>query len=265
MKRVLQSRFLVGALGVLYASAGFAQNLPNSMAAIGDSISQAAVADDRIDTKEPEHSWSTGDDSDDSVNSHYERILAVNPGILGNNFNNAVNGSKSDDLMGQVIMTISQGVDYVTILMGGNDVCGDNVSEDELTPTATFRGLFNDALDTLQAGLPDATILVVELPRISRIHEVGRFNFGCQLKWWLFRFCDNVLRNGIIQRNIATARNIEYNNVLRTLTASKGIFFEDDIFEVNFSRENLSDVDCFHPAIALQSDLADVSYDADRF
>lgn len=265
MKTTFHWKCALMASGVLFAAASYAQTLPNSMAVMGDSISQAAVADDGIDPNQPEHSWSTGYESGDGVNSHYERILAVNSGIAGNNHNNAVNGAKADDLMGQAINTVNQGVDYVTILMGGNDVCGDNVSDGELTPTATYTAYFDDALDTLQAGLPDATILVLEVPRISRIYDVGRTNFGCQLKWWVFGFCDNVLRNGSSQRNTATARNIEYNNALRTLTASKGVYFDDDIYEVNFSRGDLSNTDCFHPAKSLQDDLADVTYDAGRF
>jgi lysophospholipase L1-like esterase len=260
MNSILHSRLFIAAFGMALAFAAMAQTYPNSMAVIGDSISQAALADDGIDPNQPEHSWSTGNASGDGVNSHYERILAANSGIAGNNFNNAVNGSKADDLMGQAITTVSQGVDYVTVFMGGNDVCGDNV-----TPTATYTAFFDDALDTLQAGLPDATILVLELPRITRIYDVGRTNFGCQLKWAVFQFCDNVLRNGSSQRNTAAARNIEYNNALRSLTASKGIHFDDDIFEFNFSRGDLSNVDCFHPANSLQALLAEFTYDAGRF
>ena len=56
--------------------------LPDSMAAIGDSITQA------VDVccfygNWPSHSWSTGAGLLDGIASHYERIRAENPAIRG--------------------------------------------------------------------------------------------------------------------------------------------------------------------------------------
>lgn len=237
--------------------------LPNSMAVIGDSISQAAVSDDSIDPWQPEHSWSTGNSSSDSVFSHYERILASNPAIAGKNFNNAENGANSGDLLGQANATVSQGVDYVTILMGGNDVCADSTAG--MTSVAEYTTRFNQAIDVLQAGLPNATILVVEVPNVGRIWDVGKWDFWCQAKWNTFGFCNNMLTNGSTQRNAAKARNVEYNNALRTLSAQQGVFFDDDLFEINFSKGSLSNIDCFHPDLGLQATLAAVTYSASRF
>src|SRR5439155_24201061 len=102
---------------VLAPSAGAdAPPLPNSMAAIGDSISQA------FDVccwygDHPGKSWSTGSDGD-SILSHYERILAANPNIAGNEHNDSVSGAKMADADGQAASAVSQQVEYVTILMG---------------------------------------------------------------------------------------------------------------------------------------------------
>ena len=65
--------------------------LPDSMAAIGDSITQA------VDVccfygNWPGHSWATGNVPLDGVASHYERIRAENPAIRGHRWNNAVSG-----------------------------------------------------------------------------------------------------------------------------------------------------------------------------
>jgi hypothetical protein len=70
--------------------------LPSSIAAIGDSISQAFDVCCFYGSW-PGHSWSTGDDGDDGVASHYERIRARNPAIRGHRHNNAVTGSKMAD------------------------------------------------------------------------------------------------------------------------------------------------------------------------
>ena len=264
MSRSMWSRIggLAVVVAVVPASIALAQ-LPNSMAVIGDSISQAAVADDSVDPNQPEHSWATGYEANDGVFSHYERILASNSGISGNNFNNSENGANSGDLLGQANATVSQGVDYVVIQMGGNDVCADDTAG--MTSVTEYTSRFNQAIDVLQAGLPGATIVICEIPNVGRIYDVGRWDFWCQVKWATFGFCDNMLTNGSTQRNAAKSRNVAYNNALRTLASQQGVFFDDDVFEVAFSKGNLSEIDCFHPGLPLQNSLANVTYSASRF
>ncbi len=65
---------------------------PNSIAAIGDSITRAADVCCWYGDH-PANSWSTGGASWDGVASHYERIRALNPEIAGRNYNNAVSGA----------------------------------------------------------------------------------------------------------------------------------------------------------------------------
>ncbi len=71
---------------------------PSSMASLGDSITRGfdACGWYRDCTAE---SWSTGDDA--AINSHYLRILAVNPAIGGHNLNDARTGARASDLAGQ--------------------------------------------------------------------------------------------------------------------------------------------------------------------
>lgn len=252
--------------GLLIAPVAVAQNYPDSMAVLGDSISVAALADGSLgglDAGQPEHSWATGDDSGDGVNSHYERILAANSGISGNNINHARSGARMDDIPGQAVDAVNSGVEYVVIQIGGNDLCRDEASE--MTPTAQFLADFQTAMDTLQNGLPDATIVMTETVRVKRVYDVGRTNLGCLLKWATFQWCDSALRNGSTQRAQVDARNIEYNNAIRTECASRGIAFDDDVFEWAFSRSDLSSVDCFHPDLSGQAALANITYDASRF
>jgi lysophospholipase L1-like esterase len=257
---------LISALSILAMVTMFAgvasAAYPNSMAVIGDSISRAALADNTIDQDQPEHSWSTGTDAADACNSHWERIKLVVPGVVG--YNNAVNGSRADDLLGQANTTVANGAQYVTIEMGGNDVCRDTAAE--MTPVATYTAYWNEAIDVLQAGLPSAKILVCEVVNVGRVWDVGNTNFGCRyIKWPLFGFCKSMLQNGTTERNLAKTRNVEYCNALRTLSAAQGVYFDDDVYEVAFSRSQLSSVDCFHPAIACQALLANATYDATRF
>jgi len=70
------------------------------MASLGDSITRAFNTGGLPFTDAPGNSLSTGTRS--SVDSHYSRILAVEPAILDRNFNDAVSGAKMADLDTQV-------------------------------------------------------------------------------------------------------------------------------------------------------------------
>ena len=264
------SSFFTALMLVMYAllvnPTASAQDYPDSIAVLGDSISVAALSDGTIGgltAGQPQHSWATGDSSSDGVTSHYERIRAANPAIDGHNINHAVSGARMDDIPGQAVNAVNSGVEYVVIQIGGNDLCRDNASD--MTSTAQFLADFQTAMDTLQNGLPDATIVMTETVRVRRVYDVGRTNFGCLLKWAIFQWCNSALRNGSTQRNQVDARNIEYNNAIRTECASRGIAFDDDVFEWAFSRGDLSSVDCFHPDLSGQAALANITYDASRF
>src|SRR5215469_9339743 len=65
---------------------------PASMAAIGDSITQA-VDDCCSFGSHPQDSWSTGDNwPGNGIFSHYQRLAALNPQIIGHAANYSVPG-----------------------------------------------------------------------------------------------------------------------------------------------------------------------------
>jgi hypothetical protein len=138
---------------------------PSSIASTGDSITRAFNTCSFPFVDCPQNSWSTGSSS--TVNSHYRRILAANPAIGGRNFNDAKTGARMNALGGQVTTAVSQGAEYVTILMGANDVCTSSVST--MTPTATLEAQLQTALQTLDAGAPNARIYVVSIPNVYRL------------------------------------------------------------------------------------------------
>jgi hypothetical protein len=57
------------------------------------------------------------------VGSHYERILAVKPVIYGHSYNDPVSGAKMSGAPGQAAKAVGQQAEYVTTLMGANDLC----------------------------------------------------------------------------------------------------------------------------------------------
>src|SRR6266540_429691 len=94
--------------------------LPNSMAALGDSITRA------FDVccyygDHPSNSWATGGSPLDSIQSHYERLRALDPAIEGHQFNDAVTGAKMSDGARQAGQAVADREHQLNGVLG--DVC----------------------------------------------------------------------------------------------------------------------------------------------
>jgi lysophospholipase L1-like esterase len=243
------------------ASAGY----PGSMASTGDSITRAFNTGWIPYVDWPPNSWSTGSSS--AVNSHYRRILAANPAIAGRNYNNAESGADMADLNGQVARAVEQNVEYVTILMGANDVCAS--SEAAMTPVATFRSQFEQAMQTLTVGLPSVRVFVASIPDVHRLWEIYRGSFTAQLVWASARICQSMLANAWSNAPADTARrarvrqrNIDYNTQLADVCALyvQCRYDGNAVFETVFVRSDVSTRDYFHPSLAGQAKLAAVTW-----
>ena len=253
---------VVGVSGQALGEPG-AVALPNSMAAIGDSITRA------FDVccfygEYPQHAWATGDDGTDVVTSHYEHVLAGNPGIVGNAFNDAVTGATMADAIGQAQATVSQGVEYVTILMGANDLCTSSTSN--MTSVATYRSEFQQVMATLTAGLPNAHIFVSSIPNVYRLWAVLHNNIQAQLVWSLAQICQSLLSTGNTERDRRTVlqRNKAFNTVLQTVCGhyANCRFDGNAVFDVRFTADMVSTLDYFHPSLSGQAALADATWAA---
>lgn len=245
---------------------GLGPVFPDSMGAIGDSITVAVFADGSLGglaDGQPEHSWATGHESGDGVDSHYERILAQHAAINGNNFNNAVSGARMDDFTTQANNTIPQAPEYVVVFLGHNDLCRSNISD--IPSDAEFESHFRSGLDTLIAGLPGTNIVVLEIIDVAQLYECCSSNFGCVFSWALYGICESVTQGSSSDRQFVRQRTLAFNNILRNVCAEKGVLFEDDIYEQTFVRSDLSSTDCFHPSLQGQQKISNASYDESRF
>jgi lysophospholipase L1-like esterase len=248
--------------GPAAAAVAPAPPLPDSMAAIGDSITQA------VDVccfygNWPGHSWSTGRVPLDGIASHYERLRALNPGIRGHRWNNAVSGAKMADAPAQARRTVGQGAQYVTILIGANDLCG---WADTLTPTATFRAQFTKTLAILRAGLPTAHVFVSSIPNLHQLWSVLRADPLAQLVWQAADICPSMLNffNSPADRQAVIDRERELNNVLRDVCATwSNCRFDNNLtYNYNFTRPMVSKLDSFHPSLKGQATLAALTWSA---
>ncbi len=237
--------------------------LPDSMAATGDSITTAFDVNwSGVLQSTPQDSWSTGTNS--SVDSVYSRILAANPAISGHEYNDAVPGATMSALNGQVEQAASQGVQFLTVEMGANDVCTSSVGD--MTSTATFQSEFHTALTNFTSADPGAHILVASIPNIYQLYEDEHSNFLAELEWNVFGICSDMLSVSATsaQRQQIVTQEQADNQALGTVCAqfSQCLFDNDAIYNVSFSSSDVSNVDYFHPSVGGQAELAAVAWSA---
>lgn len=259
---------LLGVVALLLPTAAQAATpYANSMASTGDSITRAYNTGFFPFTDNPSASWSTGTSS--TVVSHYSRLLAVNLSIKGKNYNDAKSGAKMADLAGQMTKVVSQKVDYVTVLMGGNDLC--TSSEATMTSTADFEAQFQTAMKTITANSSNTLVFVASIPSAYHLWEVLKDNSSARSTWRLFGVCQSMLANplstaqaDVYRRARVNQREVEFNSILQKVCVvyTQCRFDDGAVFTYAFTAVDISTRDYFHPSITGQKHLAEVTWKA---
>ncbi|MBA0128287.1 SGNH/GDSL hydrolase family protein [Haloechinothrix sp. YIM 98757] len=263
--RVAIVAVLAAVLGATTAPAASAASEPDSMDALGDSITRAFNTCFFAWTDCVANSWSTGTNSD--VDSYYSRLLARNSGIEGNNDNDASTGAVMADLDNQAADAVSREVELVTILMGSNDACTDTI--EEMTDVDTFRNQFETAMSRLDSGIPGADIKVASIPDIYQLWELFHDNDDAVSTWDSYDICQSLLKNprsddpaDVERRETFRQRVIDYNAELESVCAdySRCEFDGNAVFGTTFEERHVTTRDYFHPSVEGQALLAEVTW-----
>jgi lysophospholipase L1-like esterase len=238
--------------------------LPTSMASAGDSITGAFDAGWCCLLSTPRNSWSTG--TAKAVGSQYQRLLAAEPRISGHVYNLARVGAKMADLDSQLAAAARLHAQYVTVLIGANDLCTRSV--ESMTPTSTFTTQFTTALRHFKTADPGAHVFVSSIPDIYRLWSTFHSNARARLTWRLFSICPSMLgpHSTEAQRRQVEAQESADNAALATACTTRfaTICRWDNYatFHVHFGTRSVSAVDFFHPSIAGQKALAATTWAA---
>ena len=240
---------------------------PASIAALGDSITRAyGLCQGWGDC--PESSWATG--TDPTVDSHFARLAAA--GAVPEHHNLAVSGATVAGLDAQARQAVAARAEYVTVLIGANDACA--YSEQAMTPTRRFAESFATAIATLTDGLPDARILVLSIPDLHRLWEVGKDDERAVETWTRMGVCRAMLANPTStapedRRRRARVRDrvAAYNEVMAALCSrhARCRWDGDAVFEHRFTLDSVSPRDYWHPSAEGQKRLSSVAWEAGFF
>ncbi|MFH8592544.1 GDSL-type esterase/lipase family protein [Streptomyces rimosus] len=232
---------------------------PASVAALGDSITVGFDACSVLSDC-PAVSWATG--TDPQVNS-VARRLVKDPATHSWNF--AKTGALIRDLPGQVDLAVRKRPELVTVLVGANDACRNEVGA--MTSEAAFRAGFETSLRKLRRALPKTQVYVAAVPDLMRLWSQGRQNqLGKQI--WKLGICGSMLRDpddlskaADTRRQSVRERVQAYNKALESVCAKDALCrFDRSVFDFRFTGAELSAWDWFHPGREGQRELAEMAF-----
>jgi lysophospholipase L1-like esterase len=198
-----------------------------------------------------------------NVNAHNQRISAKYGSGGRRNVMEAENGADWGDALGQASGVVGEQPTYVTIMLGGNDVCQDSIAD--LPTDAEIRSQVQGTLDFLDQQLPaGATVMVIGIPDIKRLYDValdekGVLGIDCEAIWLTTALgfpCGSMLSpdNEEADRLYVQGRNFAYNDIVSLEVARKAAsstrvhYHFLDAESVPFTGDDISSIDCFHPS-----------------
>lgn len=244
--------------------------LPGSLAAAGDSLTRGTGSGPRYFADNTAYSWSTG--GDPAVNSLALRIATRSPALAGNVFNLARYGARMSDLFAQFTTLNAVKVEYVTVLVGGNDACA--LTEGAMTPVDTFRRQFADAMAHLAEGSSQTRVLVMSIPDPTRLLSILRNDRRAVAVWGAFDICQSALDRpqsdapeDVARRARVRQRVIDYNAALAEVCARyQGCRYDGGaVFNGALEAADISPFDYFHLSARGQARLAEAAWAASGF
>ncbi len=236
---------------------------PRVMAALGDSMTRAFAACGRGGDC-AETSWATG--SAEHVDSHAQRLRLHDP---DSSHNLAVSGARVAGLASQVEAAVRVRPDYVTVLIGANDACA--IDEEGMTSVEEYTATFDAALDALVRALPEVRVLVLSVPDLARLWEVGKDRPDVRRVWESSGVCRSMLADPTdtgaaaqARRDRVRARLQAYNAAMAAACdrhAPRCRYDRNAVFGYRFDLDDLSTVDYFHPSRRGQATLAQVAWE----
>jgi lysophospholipase L1-like esterase len=235
--------------------------LPRAMAALGDSITQGFGAGPQVGQPAAHLSWSTGYEPDDPIQSHYERLLKAGAALEGRAHNLAVPGARMSDAPRQAAEAVRTGAEYVTLLMGANDLCV--WSKALMTSLPKFERDLRRTIECLSGGLPGVMIYILSIPDLYQAWELVHDNPTVKSTWGWNRPCRSMFARTNSDRDRQRVRRLNeaYNRTLENMCDeySNCHFDSYAVFLRPYDIDDLG-ADFFHPSRTGQRDLAEVSW-----
>ena len=225
---------------------------------IGDSITSGFNTKYIGDIANRKYSWSTGNSR--RVASHFNKLKDLLLTKVVDRKNVAKSRSTSFDLVKQLDKVSFPRIDYLTILIGANDVC--DWRGDYHRDLARFKDNVSAIITAVIAQNERVKIIIPAVPDMYHLYEIGKER--CQFKWNVLGICPRLLnsRRTTAERQDFRERLVDANQALAELADAHrdNIRYIGELFDFRFTIEHTSSIDCFHPSVAGQGVLADITW-----
>ena len=253
-------RLSVCTLFVFFCAAHVSAESDNQwfIVSMGDSITAGFNTRWPGDLNNSRYNWSTGSSS--QVNSHLNKIKKIISQEV-KAINVAKSRATSYNLAKQFNDIKSPTIDYLTVLIGANDVC--DWTEEYAEDMRKFSNNVKHILDEAIATNDKVRIVLPAIPNMYRLYDQGKNT--CGGRWDYFKACPSLLHSERSDRERLEFRDrlIAANETLAQLADNyqKNVKFVREVFDFEFSIEHISGLDCFHPSVKGQNELARITWE----
>jgi lysophospholipase L1-like esterase len=195
----------------------------------------------------------------------------------------AEQGADSSDFEAQARQAVNNGVDYVTVFLGHNDVCQNDLG-DLPDIEVEFDPNIRAGLDILAGfdgeGLPaGAVIYIVGIVDIQKLWVAAETKkalgiIDCQVLWALSLLdlypCASILNPILGPNEDAVILNGAINDKLSELAEKYSVtdtdhhyYYTDVIYETEIIDLYVSDIDCFHPSAEGQRVISELTWNTE--
>ncbi len=252
-----------GLIAILTMGHGRASGLRHdfTMVAVGDSITQAFNSKSFLKSS-PDLSWSTGFAKVAGFSSHFLRFQVLLPDFAVHGFNFAKVGAVLADTEAQVAAALEKKPNYMTFMIGANDVCG--WPDDHRRQLAAFSDMMTERLAHIVTTNPDMSVLLVPIPDIYHLWDMAKDNGSCKWIWSMANICEPLLGSRRTQRQREEFRErwLDANAALEQAATAypDQVFFPANLADYSFGPEHVSSYDCFHPSVEGQKLISDLTW-----
>lgn len=253
-------RLPVCALFVFFCAAHAASESDNQwhIVSMGDSITAGFNTRWPGDFNNVRYNWSTG--TSNQVKSHLHKLKKIISQEV-KAINVAKSRATSYNLAEQLNGVKATTINYLTVLIGANDVC--DWTEEYAEDMRKFSNNVKHILDEAIANNDEVRIVLPAIPNMYRIYDQGKDT--CGGRWDYFKACPSLLNSerSDWERREFRDRLIAANETLAELATNykKNVKFVREVFDFEFSIEHVSSLDCFHPSIKGQNELARITWE----
>jgi lysophospholipase L1-like esterase len=225
------------------------------MGSLGDSITAGFNAGGPLDQRDK--SWAAGS----GIESHAVRIRnQLKVDVVAKNASKS--GAKIEDIPAQTARLVSENFapDYVTYLIGANDVCGGTRSPEELA--AAGKKTLEESFEVLKKANPNVKLLIAAVPNLLYLNELLKTDSQCLSRWKTFKICETFMGNKIEEQKKGIERWLAYNRMLNQFADDhpENIKFSGLAGDRIFLAKDVSRIDCFHPSLEGQKTLAETTW-----